>query len=479
MSGNDELLLIASNGGSAEITQDIAGSKAAQLWRMAQLGLDVPAAFVMPTTLCAAVNAAESVALEALQRGLGNGIAWLEEVTGRRFGDSRSPLLVSVRSGAAASMPGMLSTVLNVGLNDETVHGLIRTSGNPRLAFDSYRRLVQGYAEVVDGVPKAKFEQCLNDMIGREGVADETRLDPEALERLTGEFRERAVRLAGRALPHDPHEQLRAAAAAVYRSWESPRAREYRRLNRLDDLKGTAVTVQAMVFGNSGSRSGAGVAFSRNPATGADEPYVDFLFDAQGEDVVSGQRTPASAARLEASLPQVAKRLADGIRRLEREFRDTQDVEFTVENGGAAPADIVKVIAPPQADDRFKGFTGTISVIERDKAPVLDLPKDHKKRLYFVDDHAAKSQRGHAMIVVYDTQTVTGLHHHPNAESMFVVLDGALKFTVNGEPVVVKPGQAAIFGLNDRHGLRVADGLSGASFLEFHIPSAYTTVRAT
>jgi len=155
-----------------------------------------------------------------------------------------------------------------------------------------------------------------------------------------------------------------------------------------------------------------------------------------------------------------------------------EDVAFTVENDGPAPADIVKVVAPPKADGRFPGFTGTISVIERDKAPVLDLPKDHKKRLYFVDDHAAKSERGHTMIVVYDTETVTGLHHHPNAESMFVVLDGALQFTVNGEQVVVKPGQAAIFGLNDRHGLRVADGLSGASFLEFHIPSAYTTVRA-
>jgi len=154
-----------------------------------------------------------------------------------------------------------------------------------------------------------------------------------------------------------------------------------------------------------------------------------------------------------------------------------EGVEFTVENDGQARADIVKVIAPPQADGRFKGFDGTISVIERDKAPVLDLPKDHKKRLYFVDDHAAKSQRGHAMIVVYDRETVTGLHHHPNAESMFVVLDGALQFTINGEQVVVKPGQAAIFGLNDRHGLRAADGLSGASFLEFHIPSAYTTVR--
>ena len=154
-----------------------------------------------------------------------------------------------------------------------------------------------------------------------------------------------------------------------------------------------------------------------------------------------------------------------------------ENVAFTVTNEGSTPAGIVKVIAPPQADGRFPGFTGTISVIERDMAPVLDLPKDHKKRIYFVDDHAAKSERGHAMIVVYDTETVTGLHHHPNAESMFVVLDGALKFTVNGEQVVVRPGQAAIFGLNDRHGLRVADGLPGASFLEFHIPSAYTTVR--
>ena len=156
-----------------------------------------------------------------------------------------------------------------------------------------------------------------------------------------------------------------------------------------------------------------------------------------------------------------------------------EGVEFVIENDGNAPADIVKVIAPPQPNGRnAAGFAGTIAVTERAKAPVLDLPDQKKKRIYFVDDQAAKSQRGHAMIVVYEKDTVTGLHHHPNAESMFVVLDGALQFTVNGEQVMVRPGQAAFFGLNDRHGLRVADGLSGASFLEFHIPAAYTTVRA-
>ncbi len=333
MSLTDDPLLIARSGSSPTVTAEIAGSKAAELWRMAQLGLDVPPAFVLPTNLCAAVNAGEKDALDALRYGLDKGIAWLEEITGRRFGDSRAPLLVSVRSGAAVSMPGMLQTILDVGLNDQTVRGLIRMSGNPRLAFDSFRRLVQGYAEVVEHVPSANFERRLAEMIRRESVTNETELDSEALERLTSEFREIALRFGSKAIPEDPREQLQGAAIAVYRSWESARAKEYRRLNRLDDLKGTAVTVQAMVFGNSGGRSGAGVAFSRNPATGAKEPYVDFLFDAQGEDVVSGRRTPGHVARLAARLPGVAKALAEGVNGIEAEMHDAQDVEFTVEEG--------------------------------------------------------------------------------------------------------------------------------------------------
>ncbi len=333
MSRNDEPLFIASLGGASRITAEVAGSKATQLWQMARRGLNVPPAFVMPTTLCAGVNAGDRSALEALRHGLDEGIAWLEEKTGRSFGDARRPLLVSVRSGAAISMPGMLETILDVGLNDVTVHGLIRMSGNPRLAFDSFRRLVQGYGEVVDHLSRDDFERCLAEMVRSEGVQSEADLDSEALERLTTMFRELALRSVGHAIPQDPREQLREAALAVYRSWESAKAYEYRKLNKLDDLKGTAVTVQAMVFGNSGSQSGAGVAFSRNPATGAHELYVDFLFDAQGEDVVSGRRTPGHAERLAARLPAAAKQLADGISRIESEARDAQDVEFTIEDG--------------------------------------------------------------------------------------------------------------------------------------------------
>ena len=333
MSLNENPLLIARSGSSPLVTPEIAGSKAAQLWRMARLGLDVPPAFVLPTSLCALVNAGEKDASAAVQQGLDTGIAWLEEITGRRFGDSRAPLLVSVRSGAVASMPGMLETILDIGLNDQTVRGLIRMSGNPRLAFDSFRRFVQGYAEVVDQVPSANFERHIGEMMRREGVAHELELDPEALERLTSEFREIALRASGHSMPTDPREQLHSAAIAVYRSWESARAKEYRRLNHLEDLEGTAVTVQVMVFGNSGGRSGAGVAFSRNPATGVKELYLDFLFDAQGEDVVSGRRTPGHAERLAARLPDVAKALAEGITRIETEMHDAQDVEFTVEDG--------------------------------------------------------------------------------------------------------------------------------------------------
>jgi len=326
----DPPLFIGIPGSDDELTPEMAGSKATELWRMSRLGLNVPPAFVVPTSLCAAVNRNDSVALETLDRALREGIARLEEAIGRRFGDARTPLFVSVRSGAAQSMPGMLASVLDVGLNDESVHGLISLTGNPRLAWDSYRRFVQMYAEVVEGVPAAPFATTLAAMVRTENVPDERDLDPEALERLVHEFRSPAV---GRAIPDAPMEQLNAAARAVYGSWNAPRAVEYRRLNGLDDLAGTAVTVQAMVFGNAGRRSGAGVAFSRNPATGAKEFYVDFLFDAQGEDVVAGRRTTSDAGTLAARLPEVARELADGAALLEREYRDVQDIEFTVEDG--------------------------------------------------------------------------------------------------------------------------------------------------
>lgn len=333
MNCNNDLFFVGAGAECQPLDARVAGAKAAELSRVAALGLEIPPAFVLSTGLCAPVNAGSDEARRRLEQGLASGIRHLERATGRGFGDGRRPLLVSVRSGAAKSMPGMLETVLDVGLNMATVHGLIRTTGNPRLAWDSFRRLVQGYATVVDGVPDTPFAACLVDMMAAEGVGSESELDPEALERLTSAYRDIATSSAGRDIPHDPMQQLTAVAAAVYRSWEAEKAREYRRINRLEDLEGTAVTVQAMVFGNAGGHSGAGVAFTRNPATGAKELYVDFLFDAQGDDVVSGRRRPADAHALARRMPDVARALASAASRLEREFRDVQDIEFTVESG--------------------------------------------------------------------------------------------------------------------------------------------------
>jgi pyruvate,orthophosphate dikinase len=320
-------------GGETMLDAEEVGSKAAMLARMAGVGLRVPPAFVLPTGLCRSVNAGEAVARKAVAEGLRRGVERLEAATGRRFGDSRHPLLVSVRSGAARSMPGMLSTVLDVGLNLETVFGLIRTTGNPRMAWDTYRRFVQSYAEVVQDAPAAPFEAALQRMTQAEGATSERELDPEALERLTREMLAIAANLAGKPVPPDPMDQLTGAADAVFRSWESARAVEYRRLNRLEDLRGTAVTVQAMVFGNTGGRSGSGVAFSRSPVTGEGPLYADFLTDAQGEDVVSGRRTPVDAEALQRRLPDVFSELKAGVLRLEQELKDVQDVEFTVDGG--------------------------------------------------------------------------------------------------------------------------------------------------
>ncbi len=311
---------------------EIVGAKAANLARVAALGLPVPPAFVLPVELCAAIVNREPAARQRLAEGLAEGIEFLENATGKQFGDRRRPLLVSVRSGAARSMPGMLDTILDVGCTPAAIHGLIRMSGHPRFAFDCRRRFLESYGGVVLGVGPATFKTRLDDMISAEAVATEQALDGEALERLAASYQQAIEDEAG-ALAETPMEQLHAAAEAVYRSWMSDRAVTYRRLEHLEDLRGTAVTVQAMVFGNSGASSGAGVAFSRDPSTGAATPVIDVMFASQGEDVVSGRHTPETEEAIARSLPDVAAQLRDALMRLEREFGDVQDVEFTIEDG--------------------------------------------------------------------------------------------------------------------------------------------------
>jgi pyruvate,orthophosphate dikinase len=308
------------------------GAKAANLARMAALGLPVPPAFVLPVKLCADIIAGHAHAERHLRDGLKEGIEFLEDATGRRFGDRRQPLLVSVRSGAARSMPGMLDTVLNVGCTSAAVHGLIRATGRPRLAWDCRRRFLESFCETVLGIDPALFAGRLSELTMSEGVAHDRELDSEALERLACD-EQALVEDRDDGWLEDAAAQLEAAARAVYRSWVSERAQTYRKLQQLEALEGTAVTVQAMVFGNGGLASGAGVAFSRDASTGQPHPMIDLVLDAQGEDVVSGRRTPDTAEAIARALPSTEAELGEILKRLEREFRDVQDVEFTVEDG--------------------------------------------------------------------------------------------------------------------------------------------------
>ncbi|MDA9437229.1 PEP/pyruvate-binding domain-containing protein [Bradyrhizobium sp. CCBAU 51627] len=308
------------------------GAKAANLTRMAALGLPVPPAFVLPIKLCADVVSGRAHAAQHLRDGLKEGLAFLESATGKRFGDRRQPLLVSVRSGAARSMPGMLDTVLDVGCTLDAVHGLIRATGRPRLAWDCRRRFLESFGETVLGLDPAPFAARIAELVDAEGVANDRELDGEALERLAASEQALVEDRADGWLD-DAVAQLEAAARAVYQSWTSERAQAYRKLQQLDDLLGTAVTVQAMVFGNGGLASGAGVAFSRDPSTGAPRAMIDLVLDAQGEDVVSGRRTPDTEDAIARALPTIRHELGDVLTRLEREFGDVQDVEFTVEDG--------------------------------------------------------------------------------------------------------------------------------------------------
>jgi len=306
------------------------GFKAWNLLRMAQLGLPVPPAFVLGTHY-----GTEHGAEHGTRAGARGAEVWraglraLERSTGQILGDTRRPLLLSVRSGAPVSMPGMMETLLNIGLCDATVEGLMRQTGNPRLVWDAYRRLVATYGEVVAGVPVQRFDEAAAAL---SGGRDERELDFAELRLLTRRFQEIYAAGAGHSFPQDPAEQLEAAIEAVFASWQSPKAREYRRLHHIADDIGTAVTVQAMVFGNAGGQSGAGVGFTRDPASGEPVPWVDFLFNAQGEDVVSGRRSANGHAELAAVLPLVWQELTDAAQQIEHAFGDMQDFEFTVQD---------------------------------------------------------------------------------------------------------------------------------------------------
>src|SRR5437867_4244405 len=312
--------------------KDELGGKGAGLAEMTNAGLPVPPGFTIQTEACREYMRLGHVS-EEVDRQMEEALAHLEKLQGQKLGTGENPLLVSVRSGAKFSMPGMMDTILNLGLNDESVEALARRSNNPRFAADSYRRLIQMFGNVVLEIPKSAFDEVFDAKKKKKKAKLDTDLDAKALKEVIEEYKKVVKKHAKREFPQDPHEQLVMARDAVFRSWQNERAKHYRRINNIDDMLGTAVNVQAMVFGNLGETSGTGVGFTRNPATGAKEFYGEFLMNAQGEDVVAGIRTPVHISELRKIMPQVYDQLREITTRLEKHYRDMQDFEFTIQEG--------------------------------------------------------------------------------------------------------------------------------------------------
>lgn len=319
--------------GNADM-RNLLGGKGANLAEMTNLGLPIPQGFTVTTEACTNYYENGEEVSDEIRQQIFAALGKLEQLQGKTFGDVGDPLLVSVRSGARASMPGMMDTILNLGLNDEAVEGFARKTGNPRFAYDSYRRFIQMYSDVVMEVPKSFFEKIIDEVKEEKGVHYDTELTVEDLKVLVGRFK--AVykeAMGGEEFPQEPREQLMGAVQAVFRSWDNPRAIVYRRMNDIPGDWGTAVNVQAMVFGNMGDTSGTGVAFTRNPSTGEKGIYGEYLINAQGEDVVAGVRTPQPITKLEEDMPECYAEFMDLAMKLEEHYRDMQDMEFTIQEG--------------------------------------------------------------------------------------------------------------------------------------------------
>ncbi|MDD6795014.1 MAG: pyruvate, phosphate dikinase, partial [Clostridiaceae bacterium] len=313
--------------------RNLLGGKGANLAEMTNLGIPVPTGFTVTTEACNKYYDDGKRISETVMEQIKTDVKEIERISGKQFGSTTNPLLVSVRSGARVSMPGMMDTILNLGLNDQSVEAVAKLTNNPRFAYDSYRRFIQMFSDVVMGIEKRLFENKIDEAKERKGVEYDTELDTEDLKNLVTEFKAIYKKEQGVDFPQDPNEQLVESITAVFRSWDNPRAIVYRRLNDIPGDWGTAVNVQQMVFGNKGETSGTGVIFSRNPATGEKKVYGEYLMNAQGEDVVAGIRTPQPIDKLNEQNPTLYKQLMDIINKLEKHYKDMQDMEITIEEG--------------------------------------------------------------------------------------------------------------------------------------------------
>ncbi len=444
-------LCVIGETGVRDVSIEHVGAKAYNLMRMTEAGLPVPPGFVLGTEYCREYHDAGEQLSEGVVETVAAGVRRIERATGLRFGARRDPLLVAVRSGAAVSMPGMLETILDVGLSDATLPGLLRATGDPVFVWDSYRRLIQSYGEVVEGCPAAPFASVLADALTRYEAPSVAELDVAGLRDVVGGLQDVYRSVAGRPFPQDPTAQLLGAVQAVLRSWNAARATEYRRLEGLNGLAGTAVTVQAMVFGNRGVTSGSGVGFTRDPATGEDRLYVDFLLNAQGEDVVAGREATSDPEPYIAAVPGLAHELQTVRRRLEALCGDAQDFEFTVEEGKLwllqtraakrTPWAAVK-IACDLVDEEL---IDPAAAVQR----VRDLDLDHITRVRLVDETGAPP-------IGRGTPAGTGVATGRVALSV----QTARRYAEQGDPIVLFRDVAST---EDLAGLAVCRGLVTAT----------------
>ncbi|PKM79374.1 MAG: pyruvate, phosphate dikinase, partial [Firmicutes bacterium HGW-Firmicutes-13] len=328
----DKKLVYLFSEGNAEM-KTLLGGKGANLSEMTRIGLPVPPGFIITTEACNLYYDMGDSLLQEVKLQLEQALVKLEQELGKKFGDINNPLLISVRSGSAVSMPGMMDTILNLGLNDETIKGLTEASRDERFALDCYRRFIQMFGDVVLEVSHSLFEKALNHKKEEYEVKDDTELSVKALKELVNDYKGIIIQQTGKSFPQDPMEQLMESIRAVFNSWNNQRAKVYRKINKIPDDLGTAVNIQTMVFGNLGSDCATGVAFSRNPATGEDELYGEFLVNAQGEDVVAGIRTPLLISRLKEIMPDIYEQFKNICSQLEQHYKDIQDIEFTIERG--------------------------------------------------------------------------------------------------------------------------------------------------
>ncbi|MFH1791643.1 MAG: pyruvate, phosphate dikinase, partial [Candidatus Omnitrophota bacterium] len=444
--------------------KNLLGGKGANLAEMANLGMPVPAGFTISTEVCTYYYDKNETYPRELKGDVLAALSKVEKIMGAKFGDKTNPLLVSVRSGARVSMPGMMDTVLNLGLNDDTVSGLIKQTGNARFAYDAYRRFVQMYGDVVLGLkPKSKdehdpFEEIMDSLKKEKGVKLDVELTADDLKKLVGQYKAEIKKKTGMTFPENPMDQLWGAIGAVFESWNNERAIAYRRLNNIPGSWGTAVNVQSMVFGNMGDSSGTGVAFTRDPATGEKKFYGEYLINAQGEDVVAGVRTPKPIDQLKKDMPKVYDELTAIYKKLEKHYRDMQDMEFTVQKGKLWMLQTRTGKRTGMAAIRIAVEMVAEKLISEEEAILRIDPEQLNQLLRPVFDRDEKKKA-----IAGDKLLAKGLNAGPGAASGKVVFNAsdAEEWAARGEKVIlvrIETSPEDIKGMNAAEGILTARG---------------------